>query len=145
MGNWPLVVIVGVVFLACATMHFADRREKTAPKQLDDPLVRAATCIESLYEGTIGAVSSFVMIALLGYADTAIKGLPKWAENPAQGFASCAILAFGTMYLGSRPRKAGDFATIAVGVAVFGVCGAIISTVAGASASSVFHYLRSMD
>jgi hypothetical protein len=100
MSDWPLV-ITGVAFLVCAALHFADRREKTTPERLDNPLVRAATCIESLYEGTIGAVSMFVTITLFDYVDTAIKALalPTWAENPAQGFASMAILMLGPMFL----------------------------------------------
>jgi hypothetical protein len=145
MGNWH-GVIAGAAFLVCAILHFADRQEKATPEQLNDPLVRAATCIESLYEGTIGAVSTFVVLTLLEYADAAIKrlALPDWAQNPALGFASTAILMLGPIFLGMKPRKASDFATFAVVLAVFGIFGAISYTMVDAS-TSVFQYLQSMS
>jgi hypothetical protein len=145
MSDWPLVV-AGVAFLVCATLHFANRREKTTPEQLDDPLVRAATCIESLYEGTIGAVGMFVAITAVEFSDTAIKALalPTWAENPAQGFASTAIWMLGPMFLAMKPRKASDIAAFAAVVAFFGIFGAISFTMADGLASA-FHHLQSMS
>jgi hypothetical protein len=150
MNDWHLVV-AGVAFWVCAALHFAARREKATPEQLDDPLVRAATCVEALYEGMIGAVSMFVAVALLDQVDTATKALalPTWAKYPAQGFASTAILTLGPMFLGVRPRKAGEFVALAALAAFLGILGAIFYTVSGgaidAVTSAFHHHLQSVS